>query len=410
MTHINITYNPYKLTTAITINGEKPKSASLSDLNDRRLQAWVDDLPEMLITECNDSTFEINFVGTRSDYTDLRETIDYYNHKYAGVADKSIKVKFKSELKTDVADVPAKLHDSLPFVSYYDCKEEQYIKDTPIEKTYFNIIKPLIKMIEETDNQSFKINLFSPEISNESPIINYDLGIELLDCGIGCNAPGVNNKPTTEKLESMLDNTDTSLFWYEIDGRKPDINKDDAILRYIGEIMKKGGKYVKDRCFFIVNNLDAIDPEVDGVDCISKTLVNVKNLLETKEISDPNIYPLASNPSLHLENYCEFSHLSHKPKGIVFSHLRNANAMVEITKDSELLSLEEGILHEIHTGVESILQAVVHCVNKYAPTEAVNKLIDSLQIKLNEFADTEDEIAVRTISNIKGIITDMVEF
>ena len=71
MTHINITYNPYKLTTAITINGEKPKSASLSDLNDRRLQAWVDDLPEMLITECNDSTFEINFVGTRSDYTDL---------------------------------------------------------------------------------------------------------------------------------------------------------------------------------------------------------------------------------------------------------------------------------------------------------------------------------------------------
>lgn len=410
MTHINITYNPYKLTTAITLNGENPKTASLSDLNGRRLQAWVDDLPEMLITECNDSTFEINFVGTRSDYTDLRETIDYYNHKYASVAEKAINVKYKSELKTDIADVPTKLHDSLPFVSYYDCKEEQYIKDTPIGKTYFNIIKPLIEIIEKTNNQSVRINLFTPRISERSPIINYDLGIELRNCGAGFNAPGIYDEPTTEKLGIMLDETDTSLFWYEIDGRNPDIDKDDALLRHVGGIMKKGGKHVKDRCFFIVNNLDAIDPEVDGVDCISKTLVNVKNLLETKGISDPNIYPLASNPSLHLENYCEFSHLSHKPKGIVFSHLRNANSMVEITKDSELLSLEEGIIQEIHSGVTSILEVVVHCINKYAKSEAVNKLISYLQIKLDEFSDTEDEIAIRTISNIKGFIKDMVDF
>ena len=410
MTHINITYSPYKLTTAITINGKKPKSASFSDLNGRRLQAWVDDLPEMLIKECDDNTFEMSFVGTRADYTDLREAIDYYNHKYAGVAEKAINVKYKSELKTDIADVPTKLHNSLPFVSYYDYKEEQFIEDTPIGETYFNIIKPLIEIIEEANNQSVRINLFTSRISEKSPIINYDLGIELKKFGVGINASGINNEPTTEKLESMLDNTETSLFWYEIDGRNPDIDKDDALLRHVGGIMKSGGKHVKDRCFFIVNNLDAFDTEVDGADCISKTLENVKNLLETKGISDPNIYPLASNPSLHLEKYCEYSHLSHKPKGIVFSHLRNANAMVEITKDSELLSLEEGILHEIHTGVESILQAVVHCVNKYAPTEAVNKLIDSLQIKLNEFADTEDEMGIRTIGYIKGIITDMVEF
>lgn len=410
MTHVNITYNPYKLTTVITINGEKPKIASLSDLSGRRLQAWVDDLPEMLIKECNDNTFEINFIGTRADYTDLRESIDYYNHKYAGIAEKTIWVKYKSELKTDIADVPNKLHDSLPFVSYYDCKEEQYIKDTPIEKTYFTIIKPCIEMIEKANNQSVRINLFSPKTSDESPIIHYDLGIELLDCGVGCNALGISNKPTTEKLESMLDITDSSLFWYEIDGQKPDINKDDALLRYIGEIMKKGGKHVKDRCFFIVNNLDAFDTEVNGADCISKTLENVKNLLETNGISDPNIYPFASNPRMHLENHCEFSHLSHKPRGIVFSHLRNTNAMVEITKDSELLSLEEGVLYEIHSGVASILEAVVHCINKYAKTEAANKLISSLQIKLDEFADTEDEIAIRTIGNIKGIITDMVDF
>lgn len=410
MTYINITYNPYKLTTAITINGEKPKSASFSDLNGRLLQAWVDDLPEMFIKGCDDNTYEMSFVGTRADYTDLREVIDYYNHKYAGVAEKVINVKYKSELKTDIADVPTKLHDSLPFVSYYDYNEEQYIEDTPIGETYFNIIKPLIEIIEEANNQSVMINLFAPSISKKSPIINYDLGIKLRNCGTGFNASGINNEPTTEKLESMLDNTDTSLFWYEIDGRKPDINKDDASLRYIGEIMKKGGKHVKDRCFFIVNNLDAFDPEVDGVDCISKTLENVKNLLETKGISDPNIYPLASNPSLHLENYCEFSHLSHKPKGIVFSHLRNANSMVEITKDSELLSLEEGILQEIHSGVTSILEAVVHCINKYAKSEAVNKLISYIQIKLNASSDTEDEIAIRTISNIKSIITDMVDF
>ena len=84
--------------------------------------------------------------------------------------------------------------------------------------------------------------------------------------------------------------------------------------------------------------------------------------------------------------------------------------MVEIKKDSELLSLEEGVLYEIHSGVASILESVVHCINKYAKTESANKLISSLQIKLDEFADTEDEIAIRTIGNIKGIITDMVVF
>ena len=84
--------------------------------------------------------------------------------------------------------------------------------------------------------------------------------------------------------------------------------------------------------------------------------------------------------------------------------------MVEITKDSELLSLEEGIIQEIHSGVTSILEVVVHCINKYAKSEAVNKLISYLQIKLDEFSDTEDEISIRTISNIKGFIKDMVDF
>ena len=53
MREIFIKYNPYKLETSITIDGEKLKKNSKLNFEDSRLQEWVENLPHLLVEECN---------------------------------------------------------------------------------------------------------------------------------------------------------------------------------------------------------------------------------------------------------------------------------------------------------------------------------------------------------------------
>ena len=53
MKEIFIKYNPYQLVTEITIDGQKLKKNSKLNFEDRRLQEWVESLPDLLFEECN---------------------------------------------------------------------------------------------------------------------------------------------------------------------------------------------------------------------------------------------------------------------------------------------------------------------------------------------------------------------
>ena len=48
MKEIFIKYNPYQLVTEITIDGQKLKKNSKLNFEDRRLQEWVESLPDLL--------------------------------------------------------------------------------------------------------------------------------------------------------------------------------------------------------------------------------------------------------------------------------------------------------------------------------------------------------------------------
>lgn len=79
MKNVSISYNPYKLTTHITVDGNELKENS--KLRERsaegnRLQEWVEDLPDMLLNEFNDKKFAVSFHGTIMDYEDLKEVLD----------------------------------------------------------------------------------------------------------------------------------------------------------------------------------------------------------------------------------------------------------------------------------------------------------------------------------------------
>ena len=51
MREIFIKYNPYKVETTVTIDGKPVKKSSMLNMEDRRLQEWIDELPESLLEE-----------------------------------------------------------------------------------------------------------------------------------------------------------------------------------------------------------------------------------------------------------------------------------------------------------------------------------------------------------------------
>ena len=71
MREIFIKYNPYSLETTILIDNAAPKQNSRLNFGDRRLQEWIEELPEILFEECSSRDFKIIFHGASLDYEDV---------------------------------------------------------------------------------------------------------------------------------------------------------------------------------------------------------------------------------------------------------------------------------------------------------------------------------------------------
>ena len=90
MRKVCIKYNPYLISTEITVDGQQPKENSSLNVSGQRLQEWVDNLPKILIDEFRETDFEISYHGLLSDYEDLKMAVEN---------DKEIVAKFKLRRK-----------------------------------------------------------------------------------------------------------------------------------------------------------------------------------------------------------------------------------------------------------------------------------------------------------------------
>lgn len=79
MREVYIKYNPYKLRTEILIDNEAPKEGSNLNNGDKRLQEWIDNLPEILMDEYRTKKFNVTFYGTAMDYEDVKSVLDGAN-------------------------------------------------------------------------------------------------------------------------------------------------------------------------------------------------------------------------------------------------------------------------------------------------------------------------------------------
>lgn len=349
-----IKYNPYNLETELTVDEKKP--AQNSQIGERilpgsRLQEWVEDLPQILIEEYNDTNFDVVFHGTLLDFEDLKDaftqafnrgeltaTLDRIPAKetsdkeilidevfkeiqegpFDELRDTEIISAFQHEKSSDfevcvVATMSAgksTLINAMLGTKLMPSKQEActaiitkikdnknndswqaevYNKDNCLIKTHENLTYPTMERLNnDKDVSVIKATGNIPFVSSE------DVSLVLID------TPGPNNSrdPEHKKVQSdFLSKSSKSLVLYIMEGTFGS-DDDNALLQRIADSMKVGGKQSKDRFIFVVNKMDDRRKE-DGD--TEQTLNRVRDYLFKKHgIANPNLFPAAALPALNI--------------------------------------------------------------------------------------------------------------
>lgn len=189
MTKVQITYNPYIVKTKITINEKilEDNSSPLVYVNNKRLQEWIEPkeswegIFKELRTSTGDSTIEIEFTGTFSDFEDLIYAKDKF-----GSCFKSVKLIHKNKQSAKNADPSQKM---LQLKKLY-----QELQNGPVEEFKTPDIQ---KNFDAAINSDFRIVIVAPMSSGKSTLINAIIGRDLL--------PAV-NQATTAVITEIKDN------------------------------------------------------------------------------------------------------------------------------------------------------------------------------------------------------------
>lgn len=358
MKKVFIQYNPYKLETDIKIDGEKLKADSTLGglIVDKRLQEWVECLPEKLVKESNNDEFEVEFHGTRLDYEDLKATLIEARDK--GTLKK---VEITHKPGKEVADKEARLAEVFtkiqkgPFDDFRDqeiaaafeqAKSNDFevcvvatmsagkstlinallgtklmpskseactatitrIKDdlsankktdTPFKAEAYDKDGNLIETHEKlTCSTMERLNsneeVSEIKVSGNIPFVSSeDISLVLVD------TPGSNNArdPSHKKmLMKWLDESSKALVLYIM---PPEGGTDDdkKLLEQVAQSMKKDGKLSRDRFIFVVNKLDQHGEE-DGD--MKQKLDGVRAYIENHGISNPNLFPASALSALQI--------------------------------------------------------------------------------------------------------------
>ena len=354
MKKVFIKFNPYKIETEVTIDGKKLASNSkISEKIDDnvRLQEWVEELPKILLDECNCKDFEVTFHGTLIDYEDLedafkavcindgmnvtfnripaKETTDkerlideifleIKNGPFEELKDKAIENSFTQAKSSDfevcvVANMSAgksTLINSMIRTKLMPSKMEACtaiitrIKDITTEnvpfeaevfnsngelyESYRNLTYPVMERLNADSNVS------SINVSGNIPFVSSeDVSLIIIDTPGPDNARDVNHR----KVQSeYLSKSSKPLVLFMLTGAYG-TDEDSTLLKNISEKMIVGGKQSRDRFIFVVNKLD--DRQAQDGD-IKETLENVRNYLELNGIKNANLFPAGSLPALNI--------------------------------------------------------------------------------------------------------------
>ena len=353
MKKIFIKYNPYSLETEFTIDGQPlPENSRIGELacSGSRLQDWVEELPSILIEECNDNDFDITFHGTSADYEDLAEVLTQAHQR------KELEASLQRIAAKETTDKEALIDEVFEQIQqgpFDELRDPEIINAFQIAKgkdfevcvvatmsagksTLINAMlgaklmpskqeacTAIITKIKDTkgtnkwkaqvygkdgslldtcddltyqDMEKFNSNTNVSTILAEGNIpfvSSKEVSLVLID------TPGPNNStdPEHERIQSeFLNKNSKSLVLYVTEGTfsTDDNNK---LLGRVAKSMEVGGKQSKDRFIFVINKIDGRGKE-DGD--LSQTLDKVRAHLKLHGIEKANLFPAAALPALNI--------------------------------------------------------------------------------------------------------------
>lgn len=349
MREIFIKYNPYRLETEITVDGEVPKQNSRLHFVDRRLQEWIEELPKILFEECSSREFQITFQGTTLDYEDVeamtREAIkDGFRIELKHIPAKEVKDK-EAEIDAIFYEIQEGPFDELkqPDVikAFKMAKSSDFEvnvvatmsagKSTLINSLLRQKLMPAkqeactatITEIKDNDADHFTAMVYDidgnliqtqPELTfeimdtlNSNPAVSKihaegnipfvtadDVSLVLVD------TPGPNNSRDPEHKAAtyrMLSESSKTVVLYILNATQLAVNDDYNLLSHVAESMKVGGKQSRDRFIFVINKLDDFKK---GEDSIEAAITKVRDYLHDNGIDNANIYPASALTALNI--------------------------------------------------------------------------------------------------------------
>lgn len=349
MKRVFIKYNPYQVTTEITIDDQPLKKNSRLNVPDQRLQEWVDNLPDILFEECSTKDFEITFQGTILDFEDVASAAEDAKAKGINISLKHIPAKEVKDKEQAIADIFADIQKG-PFE---ELKQPDVIRAFEMAKSSdfeVNVVATMsagkstlinsllgqrlmpakqeactatITEIKDNDSEHFTAKVYDkdgklietqPELTyevmeqlNSNPLVSKiraegnipfvtseDASLVLVD------TPGPNNSRDPEHKAAtyrMLSESSKTVVLYIMNATQLAVDDDNNLLKHVAESMKVGGKQSRDRFIFVVNKLDDFKK---GEDSIEAALKKVKDYLADNGIENPNIYPASALTALNI--------------------------------------------------------------------------------------------------------------
>lgn len=351
MRKIAITHNPYRLKTDITIDGAAPKANSRLQFGERRLQEWIETLPQLLVEECNTKEYEMTFRGTQLDYEDVEAMVQDADKQGIHIALTHIPAKEVadkeeaiSQIFSDIQAGPvAELKQPDVVKAFNLAKSKDFPvnvvatmsagKSTLINALLRRTLMPAKNMactatiteIRDNDSERFTAKAYDkegkkiqdyPELTlkimkqlNSDPnvstirtegdipfITKEDTALVLVD------TPGPNNSRDLEhKIATfkMLSESSNPLVLYIMNATQFSATDDDELLKSVAERMDVGNKKSRERFIFVLNKLDEFRK---GEDSIEEILSDAREYLQKYEIEDPYIYPVSARTALDIRN------------------------------------------------------------------------------------------------------------
>lgn len=462
MAQVYVKYNPYRLETKLTINGRDISTDSIlyKITKGKRLQEWISEFPKMLCEELNTLEFSLEFCGMALDWDDFEDafeqaqkegSIKISNMKYiAGKSDDDINEKIVNVFQ-DLQEGPlddfrdAKLTKAFENVNNAVFPVNVIATMSSGKSTLINALlgKKLmpskneactatITEILDTDanNSAFAAVVYDADdvVIQEVPHLTYEIMNELnenpgvhristegdipfLDSKSTAlmlvDTPGPNNaqnqahKNTTYRA---INNDSNNLILYVLNGTQLSTNDDAALLHYVADQIKKGGKQVRDRFLFVINKMDQFNPEEESIE---DAILSARKYLASYGIDNPQIFPCSAFTALNIKTDLAGIDIDNLPRAeerqLPLS-ARDSLSMIDKFLEFESMHLEKYStlspsaqqeldfrLHQaiesgdtkeqalIHSGIYSIEAAITAYVKKYAKTKKIKDLVESFQ-------------------------------